>query len=323
MRQRLGPTLPGLLVAAAAVGCASPNPRFFYGHAPHNPQGFARPSGTVAARGTITGRQVSLRYSYEGAQPPHLHYGMDQYVAKTYDGRTLPLEKGPLVDYPDTSDFGSASTVALRLPKGVAAHELTHILASIEYGQTVIDLTPLSAPAQEPINALSPMIGPGLSVGAARPAWPEAIRAMAPPGGSATALAPAAPGALPISPAVAGPPGSVPVEVEFAQDLGSTLSAEVRWNAEKDSVVLSAGGRQVFFLMPGQHELRFSCRVPFIAKTDGRVPIYVLPEKPMRLVLTATARLSGAEVRLRAYQGTTLVGERTFTPNLAAALSDP
>jgi len=295
----------------------SPNPRFFYGHAAHQPQGPAWPGGTVAARGTITGRQVSLRFSYEGAHPPHLNYSLDQYLAKTYDGRTVPLDKGALVAYPDTADFGSAAAVELRMPDGVSAHELTHILATINYGKTIVELTPISAPLQDPVTALSPPPGPGLSVGAGRPAWPEAIRAMAPPGGPTPTPA----RALPITPPLAGPPGSVPVEVEFQQELGTTLSAEVRWNEEPETVVVNAGGRRLFFLMPGQHTFRFNCRVPFIAKTDGQIPIYVLPEQPMRLTLSATARVRGAEVRLRLFQGARLVGDRTFTPNLTAALS--
>ncbi len=316
-------TLLWLIAAALPLGCATTaNPRFFYGHAIHQPSGQTVASGMVSARGVVTGQELEIHFSYEGRQPPHLNYSMDEYVAKTYDGRIITLEKGDVIEYPDAEGFGSDRPVKLRMPNGVAAHELTHIYAGIEYNKTIVDLTPLSAPAQEPLNALSPMLGPGQSVGDARPAWPEAIKAMAPDAlSSRTAETIAAPGAVPISPVLDGPPGSVPVEVTFEQELGSTLTIELKWNPSHEPLSLSTGERHTFYVLPGQHELHFACRLPFIAKTEGQLPLYIVPEKPIRIALEAQARLNGADLRARVWQGDLLLGDRHFTPTAASALS--
>ena len=105
----------------------------------------------------------------------------------------------------------------------------------------------------------------------------------------------------------------VPVEVEFQQVLGSSLTADVYWD-DGEVVTLGHGDRQLFYVAPGPHAVHVASRVASMERTAGQVSVVVGVDRPTRIVLEAQARFSGVDVRILVWQGERVVVDRVFTP---------
>ena len=265
----------------------------------------------MTAQGSITGglgkEWISLSVSNHGNTPVRLSYVVDEYIAKTSTNRTLVLEKGDFLNYPNLLNPGDEKTVTLLLPKDVAAHDITQLIAKINTGRTVIVLRSLGPqPTFPALSNPGPLVvaaASGMERGASgtSAALPQRVPVVSEP-----PIAPA--------PTPALPTGTVSVEVEFRQDLGSSLKAEVRWDQSDQAFSLAHGERQLFYVVPGLHELSIVSRLPAIRETQGRVPVLVGFDQPTHITLDAQARLSGVEVRVRVWRGGQAVLDQTLVP---------
>jgi len=112
----------------------------------------------------------------------------------------------------------------------------------------------------------------------------------------------------------APPTGTVPVVVEFQQELGSALKVDIQWDAGA-VVTLAHGDHRMFYVVPGQHELSVTSRMPSSDEvTGGRVPVGVSADRPLRVTIDGRARFAGVELRLRLFSGTAVVGDHAFAP---------
>jgi hypothetical protein len=329
----------------AACGCAGLSPvgapdALLYGSA----KGVGgQAEQVVIARGTVRGRDITLVVTSAGSAPVRLNYTMDEFIARTHDGRAVILDKGDVLRYPDLSAGNPADPFVVRLPREVSAAEVTELEARLNHGQTVLVLKPiqrgLRAPAQEPVvqapRPLSarmegmpmvpsePVIAPRAAALATLPEPVAASLAGQAPGYWSPELDVPAPaqasgGLVPALPAA--PVGersqerTVPTTLEVQQALGSSLPVEIRWN-EASILSLGAGEHRTFQLLPGHHELDVVCRMAGIATTAGRVPVTAWPEQAVRVLIETRAGLKGAQVRVRVWQGTRLATDQAFAPS--------
>ncbi len=322
--KRLWPVVLGLLVATFAIlplGCATTDrPQLFFGNQVL-PAGTSGPHASLAtpdprepdiivegsSQWDLSGQTISLTFSNRAATPIRFGYLVDEYVARTADGRAVVLEKD-FLSYPGLLPPGSTASVMLSMTKGVFPTEITHIVATINNGRTVIIL-------HSARHSASAKLQPSVA-SQARGAY-----AFTGHTGRSSKVA----GTIP-APALVPPPradslpdprlaGTVPVVVEFSQALGSTLGAAVRWNQEVDTTRLEQGDQETFYLLPGRHELYFMCPQPPLVPTEGRVPVIARTGEPMRVALDARARVEGAEVKVAVWTGTRRVWHRVFQPS--------
>ena len=258
-----------VVVALTCLGCVTTTSSLAFrgGQLPH---GDSTSAATLSAEGWVVAKPpeqwLSIQIANQGASSVHLSYVADKYTAKTRDGRTVVLETTDFLNYPSAIPPGSQGVVTLLVPKDVLVHELARIVATLNMGRTVVVLEP---------------IGAGVSV--------------------------VPPASAPILPEDDGAPvpmfrrsgGPVPVVVEFQQELGTTLNADVRWDDAGDVMTLASGSRQTFYVVPGQHRLYVKSQLPFIATTAGHVPIAVKVDEPLRVIVDGRATLSGVELRVR------------------------
>ena len=240
---------------------------------------------------------LSLEMTNHGARPIRLSYVVDEYVGMTRDGRRVVLEKRDFLSYPDELKAGQTQAVSLQLPKDVPVDALTRIVARLNMGQVVLTLVSVenrvsvSAPAETPRVISHPA-----------------------PEDRAPVVSESAPRVVPS--AALPPADTVPVEVTFQQELGGSLRAEVRWNDSQDVVTLTSGTQQIFYVAPGRHQLHLSSRLPFIAQTQGQIPVSVRAGEPLRIALDARARLTGVELRVRVWEGHRLITDQALVPSL-------
>lgn len=346
------------VVVLMAAGCAGalaqrPPELLFYGSVPETAP---RQGQAVVARAAAHGRDLAMVISHSASAPIRLNYMLDEYVAHTFDGRSVILSKGSFYDYPDLSGPGHVEPFTVSLPAGYSPFDIAQLRAKVNYGATLIVLQPirpaLQAPVQEPV--ISPPAPLGAASGGARgqviAAWPaEPVIAPLPPtigpgprapgrapeplasipepvwprtpSPQPTASLPPAPEPPPIpvmtsreATGLAGSSMTVPTTLEFRQELGSRLQLAAQWNGG-EALDISPGEQRKFQLIPGHHELAFVCRLPGIAETSGRVPVAAWPQQPVRIAIEARAHLTGADVRLRLWQGAKLVLDQDFSPD--------
>jgi hypothetical protein len=230
---------------------------------------------------------------------------VDEYTAKTVDGRSVPLDVDFLT-YPQALNPGEEQTVTLPLPHGLPPREIAQITAKLDQGRAVAVL-----------RAIGPAEPPAWRVGT-----PSAIMINEP--ARSMRMDPAqsplrpVPEILepvgPVAPRSEAPAGTVPVTVEFEQPLGSTLRAEVFWNDRQDAVTLASGEKQLFYVKPGQHQVHVVSQLPFLMKTHAQVPVVVDTATPVKLDVTAQAKLSGVQLRVRVWHGSRVTVDQTFSP---------
>ena len=321
-------------IVAGCAGAFMPGPPelLFYGSVPEAPP---RQGQAIVARASARGRNLSMVFSHSSSAPIRLNYMSDVYAGRTFDGRTVTLEKGSVLAYPDASGPGQVEPLTIALPPGYSPSDLAELRATVNYGATTIVLTPINpalrAPVQEPIIATSMPLRAGAGRGrilAARATEP--VIAPLPENQPMAVATPAPTPAPPPKPPEPQPEPipvltsheatglessqmTVPTTIEFLQVLGSHLQGSIQWNGT-DALDLSPGDRRTFRLIPGHHELAFLCRMPAIAETSGRIPVPAWPQQPIRIVLEARARLTGAEVRARVWQGENLTLDQDFAP---------
>ena len=314
-----------VLTLIASAGCTHVREEAFFGRylepPPATPPSSKQPPGAglvapnqggdaVLAQGSVIsdvhGERIRLRFTNHSRQSLRFSYVEDQYLAKSARGRALALDKDEFLTYPDVVKPGEEHSVTLLLPKELPASDIVQLLVSINHGKTII--------AVKPVGPEILVAGPGgvirvVPAAASANSFPSV--AAAEPAGRV----PVIPEPVEIEPLSPGPPqGAMPVVVEFQQVLGSALTLETRWDASKDMVRLASGDRQMFYVMPGQHELTLSSRIASIGETAARVPVVVGPDTPLRVVVEAEARLRGIELRVRVFRGDRMVFERKFIP---------
>ncbi len=260
--------------------------------------------GWVASH--LHGRSLSLTFSNQSAAAIPMSAVVDEYTAKTADGRVVELHDVDFLAYPNRLLPGDERTVTIDLPKGLAAQEIIQVTAKLNQGRVVVVLKAIG-PREPPAWRVGPSTGIVISEQA------KVVR-MDP----SHALPVSAPAVLepvgPVAPRSEAPTGTVPVVVEFRQALGTTLRAEVFWNESKEHVTLASGDQQLFYVVPGQHEFHAISRLPFIIETRARVPVVVTATAPIRIELTADARLTGVELRVRLFSGDRRVVDQLFSP---------
>ena len=314
-------------LCAFAVGCASTiSEQTFFGRSLEQPK-LERPavSSTAAnskhptllpaqggdaliGQGAVIyhpdGPRISLRFANHGSRPVRFSYVTDEYLAKTAQGRTEILEKGDFLTYPDVLKPGDEQPVTLQVPKTFPVTDITSVMARIDNGHTILSLRSIvpHPPAAWPPAALP-------SGGAGYPVVSSNASNVIP-----VERAPIIPEGPREPEAVTAPAGTVPVEIEFTQQLGQALSVEVQWDGAGERLTLRSQDRQVFYVVPGHHELRCLCRMSGVADTTALIPLDVSVEQPLRVALSVQARLNGAELTARAWKGPRLLIERTFAP---------
>ena len=301
------------LVPALVVGCASARtyPAFFGRRVePLTQDERANQGGdAITAEGSVASWigpvQMSLRLSNHGISPMRLSYVMDEYVAKTYNGRTVALEKTDFLNYPDVLKPGDEAVIPLQLPKDYAIPDIAQLVVMLHDRGSSVVLRPLNptAPLPDPIGARLDATAP-----------PPSSAAQSDPTADWSRRVPIVPESAGLSSPGAPPIGTVPVEVEFRQRLGASLSAEVQWDASPEPLSLSHGDRQLFYVVPGPHELQVTSRISGVQQTSGRVSIVVSTDRPTRVALEARARFTGVELHVQVFHGTRIVSEQTFTP---------
>lgn len=252
-----------------------------------------------------TQRLLSLTFSNQSGQPIPMSAVVDEYTAKTADGRAVNLSVGDFLNYPSLLASGDEKTVTLALPSELPVDQITRIIAKLNQGQVIVAL-----------SAIGPKEPPAWRVGATRgiviaepaktvrmelaPSAQEPVNVLKPIG--------------PVAPRSEAPVGTVPVLVEFRQLLGSSLRARIYWNEPNNTVTLAAGEQQLFYVVPGQHALHALCQVPFIAETHAKVPVVVSATETLHVDLDAEAKVTGARLRVRVWQGSRLIVDQTFDP---------
>lgn len=281
----------------------------------------------ITAQGaTIPGldhQRLQLHIANHGRDPVTLSFIEDEYAAKTFNGRTIMLEKDDFLNYPDRLAPGDEKPVTLALPKDVPAREIAEIIAKIHHGKIGIPLRPIKpreSVAHVPEASIWGMITHASSPSSWAPVTHSPVSEL-----WGSPLQPEA--HVPIVPEPTGAPakvdapptGTVPVVIELQQELGSALKAEVQWDATGTTVTLGHGDHRMFYVVPGQHELSVRSRMPSTAiLTGGRVPVSVSAEHPLRIAMDARAKLSGVELRVRVWSGTTLASDQAFAPAAAS-----
>lgn len=250
------------------------------------------------------GPRISLRFANHGSRPVRLSYVTDEYVAKTAQGRTEVLEKDDFLTYPDVLKPGEEQPVTLHAPTTFPLTDIASLIATLHNGQARLSLQSI---VPHPPRTWPPG---GVSVGQPR-VLPSASNVIP------IERAPIVP-ELTQEPELVGPPiGTVPVEVEFIQELGQALSLEVQWDETAAAQTLHSRDRQLFYVVPGHHELRVRCRLSGVSDTTALVPLDVGVGQPLRVAVSATARFSGADVTVRVWQGERLLIERVVAPGAA------
>lgn len=299
--------LPSILCSLFLIGCASPRTylAFFGRHVEPlaGEETVNQGADAMTAEGSVAyglaPKQVFLKLANHGRAPVRLSYVVDEYVAATFSGRTSALEKDDFLNYPTVLSPGDSRTVSLRVPEDLPIAEIAQLIATINEGKMRLLLRPLNPMALPPVpTGARSVVGTSPMARTSDPV-PHAIVVPEP--------------ATPMN-APQGPPiGTVPVEVAFQQVLGSSLTADVRWD-DGERITLGQGDRQLFYVAPGPHELHVMSRVASMERTAGRVPVVVGVDRPTRIVVEAQARFSGVDVRVRVWQGQRVVMDRVFTP---------
>ncbi len=249
--------------------------------------------GTVIGKGWAvsgpTGPSVIVELANRGTEPLRLSYGVDAYIAKTRDGRTLTLAKTDFLTYPDQLAPGQDGSVALGLPKDLLLEDISRLIARLEVAQLVVSMDSLTGP----------------------PPSEGIVRAQTP--GAPSVLVPQPPaGMFEVEGAAQD---TVPVEVQFQQELGTSLTLDLRWNESAQAVALASGTGQTFYVEPGAHQLAVRCDLPMMTTTAGRMSVVVSPGEPLRVTVDARAALTGVELHVRVFSQQRLIAERTFKPS--------
>ncbi len=251
------------------------------------------------------GPRISLRFANHGSRLVRFSYITDEYLAKTAQGRTEILGKDDFLTYPDVLKPGDEQPVTLCVPTTFPVTDIRHIIARVNNGRTTLSIQSIvpRPPSTWPPSASSsrtsadPLIVP-----------PNASNVIP------VERAPIVPEPPVESEAIAPPSGTIPVTVEFIQELGQALSVDVQWDGTGTIQTLHSHDRQLFYVAPGHHELRLLCRMPGVADTTASVPLDVGVDQPLRVALNAQARLTGAELTAQIWKGSRLLIERTFAP---------
>lgn len=319
-------------LVSSAVGCASTVSHRFSGQQMSTP-GSAPGNLTVVgfSEWTIEGGQLNLSFLYLGSEMIRFSYIDDVYVAGTTDGRAVILDKD-FLSYPNNIYSGETADVSLKLPSNLNPAEITHIVATLDNKQRIVQIQPTyrnPPPPSAPVVAIPSPNTPPVPI--AEPAKPEMTETL---GGKiakkvdtvyaylkqkATALPRikefpepiATPTLVSPNPALAG---TVPVTVEFSQEHGGMLYVMITWNSGEPVQRLAAGESETFHLEPGRHELVFECMQAPLASTVGRLPVTARGESPIRIELKARARFHGAEVKAHLWHRGKLVLEKKFAP---------
>lgn len=251
------------------------------------------------------GRSLSLTFSNESGTVIPMSGVVDEYTAKTVDGRAVPLDVD-FFTYPQALNPGEEQTVTLPLPRDLPPREITQITAKLNQGKAVAVLRAIG-PTEPPAWR----VGTPSAVMIDEPA--RSVRmdpAQSPMRPIPEILEPVGP----VAPRSEAPVGTVPVTVEFEQPLGTALRADVFWNDRQDAVTLASGEHQLFYVKPGQHQLHVVSQLPFLMKTHARVPVVVSATAPVKVDVSAQAKLSGVALRVRVFHGQKVSIDQTFSP---------
>ncbi len=310
-----------VMLAALSFGCIqTTREHLFSGRAvthiasaitPENASGSRQSSEEVSVQGWLvhdtTGRFLTLTFSNQSQAAIPMSALVDEYSAKTDDGRIFILKEVDFLNYPEKLIPGDERTVTIALPRNLSAAMITQVVAKLNQGKVVVVLQsigPREPPAwrvgrSEGIVIAGQASAMRMDLQQADPARPPPV--IEKPVG-------------PVAPRSEAPVGTVPVMVEFQQALGSTLRAEVFWNDSNERITLRTGEEQLFYLIPGQHEFHAISRLPFMFETHARAPLVVTATAPIRVQLGAEARLSGVELRMRVYSADKKVLDERFSP---------
>ncbi len=305
-----------VIAAAALAGCArTTREHLFSGrqvtHVAAEGVGDPRQSSQeISVQGWVVsrarGRSLSLTFSNQSASSVPMSAVVDEYTAKTAEGRAVKLEVGDFLNYPDILRPGDERSITLLLPDDVPVRHMTQVIANLNQRRVVIAL-----------HAIGPKEPPAWRVGtpagivvSERANTVRIDMAQSPVRPAPQVLEPVGP----VAPRSEAPVGTVPVVVAFHQQLGSTLRADVSWNDAEPHITLATGEQQLFYVVPGQHELHVISRLPFIVETRARVPVVISATEPVRVDLAANAKLTGVELRVRVFRGERLVVDQTFAP---------
>lgn len=307
-----------LLASAALFGCeAVTREHLFSGRAvtqvavTASGDSSARQSGEeISVQGWVvhgnTGQSISLTFSNQSSQVIPMSALVDEYTVKTDDGRVIQVKDLDFLAYPQKLGPGDERTVTLYLPDGLAPKAITQVVAKLNQGKTVVVLQSIG-PKEPPAWRVGSTTGIVVSEQA------KAMRMDAAPTES-VAKPVVVESVAPVAPLSAAPTGTVPVNVSFNQTFGSTLRAEVYWNDQKERVTLKSGDSQLFYLVPGQHEFHAVSRLPFIVETYARVPVVATATAPIRIDISADAKLTGVELRVHVFNGGRSVIDQRFSP---------
>ena len=106
--------------------------------------------------------------------------------------------------------------------------------------------------------------------------------------------------------------------IEFHDQSGGNVQADVHWNAHGTVVRLGRDQQQAFQLMPGQHLLHITLRQPSGAETTAQLPILAMAGVPIGISLQATTDQAQPRLNVRVWQGDQLILDRTFAPTPAS-----
>lgn len=335
MKMNLRSTIRSLalaLIVSSTVGCASTVSHHFSGQQMSTP-GSAPGNLTVVgfSDSTIEGAQLHLSFMHRGSEIIRFSYIDDTYVAGTIDGRAVVLDKN-FLNYPDTVYAGETAEVSLKLPSHLNPAAITHIIATLDNKRRIVQIQPsfrnLPLPSARVVARRSPSPASLPLAEFAEPEKPKTLggkiakkvdtiyaslkkTAVRSPRGKESPKLIAAPSLIPPDPLLTG---TVPVTVEFSQEIGGLLHAVISWNSGETVQRLAAGESQTFHLEPGRHELSFECAQTPLASTVGRLPVTARPGRPIRIKLKARARYYGTDVTARLWYRGKLVLEKEFAP---------
>jgi len=302
-------SLLALAAAGIAAGCLYPTREHLFSgravtHVADTPGEEISVQGWVVSR--PQGRSLSLTFSNQSGTAIPMSALVDEYTAKTVDGRSVVLKSADLFSYPDVLKPGDERTVAIVLPSGVPPEQIAQVVAKLNQGKAVAVL-----------RAIGPMEPPAWRVGSASPVMinePARAMRMEPAQSPMRPIPEILEPVGPVAPRSEAPVGTVPVTVEFEQPLGTALRADVFWNDRQDPVTLASGQRQLFYVKPGQHQVHVISRLPFLMETHARVPVVVDISAPVKVDISAKAKLSGVELRVRVWHGQKVSVDQTFSP---------
>ncbi len=309
----------------AATGCAAwqrADQEFFgrsvvaTGHVPVDGRGpltlSAQGGGVITAQGAthpfFDRQRLTLRLANHGVETVPMSYVVDEYIATTFGKRTLTLEKDDFFTYPNILKPGDEREVTLLLPEDTPAREIAQILVTINNGTTTIPLKPILPR----FAATTPPQGKlWESIAQPRPSgvWP-------PLGSTAHALF--VPEPTDATASMTEPPlGTIPVMVEFQQELGSMLKVHMRWDDAGAVTTLAHNDHRIFYVVPGQHVLYLASHLSSLDEggTMESLPVRVGAEYPLRIRVDGRARFTGVELRARIWYGDTLVFDQALGPD--------